>query len=405
MQARPILRGDLFAILDPAPGEAQLTPGRVGREGRRLVRALSRGDRSPGTPPLMALLGQIADVKDTSDPIASWRQLGHVRQNLKALAHADASAFPCTLVSERTLILPQTHKADVIRVVPAGDGRDLWFVLTREVTAAPLDAILPDYVFPEGSDIDNDSTMGPPLLAPFETTWRLFRFGERAFDIRAIMRVVQPARAYDAVHLAGDGHQIAVATTERVSIYGPDGQSVISSQLPFGRRAGEETVIAAIALDGDTLAMHLRQRPENAFEIALIDMRSRRGFPVGQTGATGSAMTLGPRHAFIYDEDHVVRMGLLAQEPDTGNSELELEPWFAEYGVVTRVFAVYGGEALWLSNGQKLLEIDPTDMSVRQELTLPEPIIGLWASGQELWLVHHDRDIARVRLSIWEREG
>jgi hypothetical protein len=404
MTARPILRGDLFAILDPEPGPGQLTPGRVGRGARRLLRRIDKGERSPGAPPLMALLGDIAAVRDDADPVESWRRLSHVRANLKSLA-LGSGGLRATLVSERSLIIPQTHVAEVSRVVPAGGGRDVWFVLTREVIAAPAEALLEDYAFPDPDERELDAPLGPPLLLPFEATWRLFRFGERAFDIRAIMRIAQPARGYDCVHVAGDGQRIAVVTTERVGIFDADGQSVASSQLPFGRRAGEEALVAGIALDGDTLAMNLRQRPDAPFELALIDMRTRRGFPVGHTGANPSSLTLGPRQAYLTDDDTIVRLGLFGESASSEPVALELAPWFAEYGPPGRILTAYGGEALWVSNGQKLLDVDPDRMQVRAEHALPEPIVDLHASGQELWLVHHDRDIARIRLGIWERDA
>jgi hypothetical protein len=405
MPARPILRGDLFTILDPDPGPGQLTPGRVGRGARRLLRRVEKGERSAGAPPLMALLADIAAVRDDADPVESWRRLSHVRANLKSLALGSGSGLSATLVSERSLVIPQTHVAEVSRVVPAGGGRDVWFVLTREVTSAPTEALLDDYTFPDPDERELDAPLGPPLLLPFEATWRLFRFGERAFDIRAIMRIAQPARGYDRVHVASDGQRVAVVTTDKVGIFDAEGQTVASSQLPFGRRAGEEALVAGIALDGDTLAMNLRQRPDAPFELALIDMRTRRGFPVGHTGASPASLTLGPRQAYLTDDDTIVRLGLFGESTASEPVSLDLSPWFAEYGPLGRILTAYGGEALWVSNGQKLLDIDADKMEVRAEYTLAEPIVDLHASGQELWLVHHDRDVARIRLGIWERDA
>jgi hypothetical protein len=416
MQPRPILRGDIFGLLDPDPGPSQTTPGRIGKAARRLQRIVERGERTPGAPQVMMLLAELAAVRDSDEPMEAWRRLHHVRQNLKAMALGESRRFPAKIIAERVLVLPQTRTADVLRVVPAGGERDVWFVLTREVVTLSTETILDNYAFPEPAQAEaeeseaepvdgpTDGALGPPLVTPFEAAWRMFRFGERAFDIRALMRIVQPAPDYDTVHVASDGQRVAVVTTERVGIYDEEGQSAMASQLPFGRRAGEEATVAGIALDGDTLAMNIRQRPDAAFELALIDLRTRRGFPVGSTGMTPMALTLGPRQAYLFDDDRVVRLGLFAAEKEKRVRELGLGPWFAEYGPQPRMMACFGGDALWVSNGVKLLEIDPDLEFVRDELTLPDPIIDMTVNGRELRLIHHDRDTARVQIRTWERE-
>jgi hypothetical protein len=405
MSPPPILRGDLFALLDPDTGAVQVTPGRIGSGARKLLRAVRGGERRPGAPPLMALLGDLAQVRDDGDPVSAWQRLGHIRKNLKSLAFGEGAAFPAALVSERTLIIPQAAPTEVMRVLPVGPERDVWFALTREVVPLGTEALLRDYRFPEPGEALPDSGLGPPLMPPIEAAWRLFRFGERTFDIRAILRLAQVGDAYDLVHLATDGERIAVVATDRLAIFDTRGNSLMASQLPFGRRAGEEAHVADIALDGDTVAMNLRQRPDAPFEIALIDLRSRRGFPVGSGGLTPSSLTLGPRQVYLMDDDRVTRLALFDSEASKTPRELLLGPWFAEYPPASRMRACFGAGSYWVSNGHKLLRVAQDLDHVEDELTLPEPVIDFSVSGNELRLVHGDRTTATVRVAIWELEG
>jgi hypothetical protein len=405
MTPPPILRGDLFALLEPDLGPAQLTPGRIGSGARKLLRAVKGGERSAGLAPLMALLGDMAQVRDDGDPVTAWQRLGHVRQNLKLFAFDNARPFPAALVSERTLIIPQAAPTEVIRVLPVGPERDVWFALTREVVPLGTESLLREYRFPEPGEAILDSGLGPPLMTPIEAAWRLFRFGERTFDIRAILRLAQLGEDYDTVHVATDGERIAVVATDRLAIFDTRGNSLMTSQLPFGRRAGEEAFVADIALDGDTLAMNLRQRPGAPFEIALIDLKNRRGFPVGSAGLTAASITLGPRQVYLTDEDRVTRLSLFDGEKSRSVEELALGPWFAEYPPTARMRAAFGAGSFWVSNGQKLLRVAQDLSHVEDELTLPEPILDFSVAGQELRLVHSDRTTATVRVAIWELEG
>ncbi len=406
MTPPPILRGDLFALLEPDNGPAQLTPGRIGSGARKLLRAVRSGERTAGAAPLMALLGDMAQVRDDGDPVTAWQRLGHIRKNLKLLAFGDGRPFPAALVTERTLIIPQAAPSEVVRVVPVGPERDVWFALTREVVPLGTEALLRDYRFPEpGEAALPDSGLGPPLVTPFEAAWRLFRFGERTFDIRAILRLAQIGEDYDTVHVATDGERVAVVATDRLAIFDTRGNSLMASQLPFGRRAGEEAFVADIALDGDTLAMNLRQRPGAPFEIALIDLKNRRGFPVGSAGLAPSHITLGPRQVYLTDEDRVTRLALFDGEKSKSVEELVLAPWFAEYPPTARMRPAFGAGSFWVSNGQKLLRVAQDLSHIEDELTLPEPILDFSVSGQELRLVHSDRTTATVRVAIWELDG
>ncbi len=427
----PIMRGDLFSLLDPegaepaegvsaptipeprskgkkakAPaipdaGEAQVTPGGIGAAARRLIQRVAAGERAPGVAVVMQCLTELAQLSDDGDPMRAFWALASIKQRLLALGLAKSRAFPGVLVAERHLILPQARGAQVVRAMPAGGARDIWFVATREVNpflGAPpgIEAI------PDGRPELADSALGPPLVPTVEVTFRMFRFGADPSDIRMVMRIQQEPGAFCDVLGAFDGERVALLSRDVLGVFDPDGKPILSGRIPFqSTEEGIGAEVTAIALQADILALNLRQDRERPVELALIAIPERKGFPVGGVGDDASVLVLGPKQAYIVDGLTLVRMPLFA-EKDEPVRVLAIRPWFAEYPWSARLFMAWDGTRVWLSNGQKMLVIDDDLAHVRAEIVLPEPIVDFSVAGTEVRLVHLDRDLGRLRIAVYE---
>lgn len=391
------MRGDLFALLDPESGGKDTTPQRIASAARRLAQRVKDGERAPGAPVVMQCLDELTHLLDGKDPMRAFWALSSIRQRLMALGLARSRTFPGTLVGERTLVLPQSRLAQIVRVLPSRG--DVWYVATRE--AFPSYARRADDVpFPEGRPELDDSPLGPPRVDLAEVTFRLFRFGESASDIRLCMRVVQEPGSFCDIVACGDGERVALLSRDVIGVFEADGKPILSGRLPIEAEPGGE--VTAIALQGDILGLNLRAAKDRQVELALIAVSERKGFPVGVVGEDAQGLLLGPRQAYVLDGVQLVRLPLFAAAVDEPVKVFPVRPWFAEYVWSARHLLAWDGKRVWLSNGHKIIVIDETLDLVRAEIVLPEPIVDLHVSGNDVRLVHFDPGIGRVRIAHWE---
>lgn len=409
----PVMRGDLFALLDPDSGrtERKVTPDGIARQAQRLVERVRLGERSPGSPVVMQCLEELAALGG-GEPIRAYSTLSIIRQRLRTLGLSQSRGLPGTLRGERVLVVPQTHKATVLRVLSAQEHRT-WFVVTREsVSGAGLPEPLEEQPRPELAD----SAMGQPRYDRPEVTFRLYRFGEVSSDIRLCMRVLQEPGAYTDIRVAGDGTRVAVLSGDVIEVFDGDGRPVLS-KLPL--RTGEDTrlgtEVTGLAIDGDVLALglagrvaagaHVEAGPRPA-ELALVSIEHRRGVRVGAIGEEVDGLILGEREAYVLDGVMVVRVPLSpgGEASHARLAQFSFRPWFAEYPWSPRHLMSWDGERFWLSNGHKLVVLDALLDSVLAEIVLPEPIIDFTVTGNEVRLVHHDANACRLRVAHWVLE-
>lgn len=391
----PILRGDLFTLLDPDGMGRDVTPGRVAQAAQRLVSRVQAGKRTAGAPVVMQCLQELAALSDGHDPMRAFWALTSIRQRLVALGHATTRGLPFPLESRRVLVLPQAGPhTQVARVLKAGGERDVWFVATRE--AAPIDPEPPALVA-EGRPSVPDTACGPIVAPVVETTFRLFRFGERASDIRMVMRVVQEPGAFCDVQAASDGDKVALLSRDVIGIFDAEGHPQLSGRLPIDADVDKGAEVTAMALASNILGLNLRHARDRAVELALIAIDERKGFPVGVVGDDAGGLVLGERAAYIIDGVQLVRLPLFT----TGEAEVKvfpLRPWFAEYPWTTRLIGCWDGRRVWISNGRKLVIIDEDLAEVRAEIVLPEPIVDFVVANRTLHLVHYEEGIGRLRI-------
>lgn len=399
----PVMRGDLFALLDPESGDGKnarraTSPEGIARAARRLVERVKAGERASGSPVVMQCLDELAGL-ESDMPMRAFSTLSTIRQRLRSLGLASSRGLPGRLVAQRTLVLPQSKRAVVLRVLPAVDHK-VWYVSTREAFAAPGPSSLADkdpfgeLVRPE----QLDAAMGPARYARPEVTFRLYRFGEGAADIRLCMRVIQEPGSYAAVQVAGDGRRVAMLSKDVIGVFDGDGRPVLSGRLPLadGARGGSE--VCAMALDQDVLGLTLRGRHEAAAELALVSIGERRGFPVGHVGEEADDLVLGSRQAYVLDGLQIIRFPLFSGGELTTFS---FRPWFAEYPWSPRHPMGWDGERLWITNGRKLVVLSDGLDQVLGEIVLPAPIIDFAVAGREVWLVHHDVQAGRLEVAHW----
>src|SRR5690606_29016833 len=127
----PVMRGDLFALLDPEAGDKGSTPGRIASAAKKLSQRVMSGERAPGPPVVMQCLDELTQLSDGKDPMRAFWALSSIRQRLLALGLARSRTFPGKLVGERVLVLPQSRLAQIVRVLPSAEGT-VWYVATRE---------------------------------------------------------------------------------------------------------------------------------------------------------------------------------------------------------------------------------------------------------------------------------
>lgn len=406
----PVMRGDLFALLDPEANGKEVTPNRIASAARKLAQRVERGKRAPGAPVVMQCLEELTHLGEDKDPMRAFWALSSIRQRLMALGMARSRTFPGRFVGERVLVLPQSRAAQVVRVLPSAE-RTIWYVATREATPSYARRSA-DAPLPEGRPELADSALGPARLELAEVTFRLFRFGEHGSDIRLCMRVVQEPGAFCDVVAAGDGERVAMLSRDVIGVFEPDGKPSLSGRLPIDgglsrseAGAGDERgggEVTAMALQGDILALNLRPAPERPVELALIAVSERKGFPVASVGDDAQGLVLGPRQAYVLDGVQLVRLPLFAAAADEPVRVFQVRPWFAEYPWSARHLMAWDGKRLWLSNGQKIIVLDESLALVRAEIVLPEPIIDLHVVGGEVRLVHFDPGLGRVRIAHWE---
>lgn len=410
----PVMRGDLFALLDPdgaATGGRAVSPAGIAKKARRLMQRVELGERTPGSPVVMQCLEELSLMGPGQDPVRAFSTLSTIRQRLKSLGLSRSRGLPGTLVGERLLVLPQSQRASVLRVLPAQEFR-VWYVVTREAMVSPR------WRPPEALEGDTrgevaDSALGPARYERPEVTFRLFRFGEGAADIRLCMRVIQEPGSYCEARAAGDGRRVALLTRDVIGVFEGDGRPVLSGRLPFGAEPAEGedarlgqrgAEVTALALDGDVLGLNMRARSGAAAELALVSVSERRGFPIGVVGEDADGLELGPKEAFIIDGVQLVRMPLSVEAAD-GVRVFHFRPWFAEYPWSAKHLQSWDGARLWLSNGMKIIVLDAMLEQVLAEIVLPEPILDFAARGDEVWLAHHDARTARLRVAHWRLAG
>lgn len=396
----PVMRGDLFALLDPEAGDKGSTPGRIASAAKKLSQRVMSGERAPGPPVVMQCLDELTQLSDGKDPMRAFWALSSIRQRLLALGLARSRTFPGKLVGERVLVLPQSRLAQIVRVLPSAEGM-VWYVATRE--AFPSYALkATDAPLPEGRPELDDSALGPPRIDLAEVTFRLFRFGESGSDIRLCMRVVQEPGSFCDVLATGDGDRVALLSRDVIGVFESDGKPILSGRLPIDPEPDKGGEITAMALQGDILGLNLRAARDKPVELALIAVSERKGFPVGVVGDDAQQLLLGPRQAYVLDGVQLVRLPLFGADPSEAVKVLAVRPWFAEYVWSARHLLAWDGKRVWLSNGHKIVVIDESLDLVRAEIVLPEPIVDLHVTGNDVRLVHFEPGIGRVRIAHWE---
>src|SRR5262245_21181364 len=117
----PVMRGDLFALLDPDIAGQDATPSRIASAAKKLARRVKNGERAPGAPVVMQCLDELAQLSDGKDPMRAFWALSSIRQRLLALGLARSRTFPGTFIGERSLVLPQSRLAQIVRVMPSAE--------------------------------------------------------------------------------------------------------------------------------------------------------------------------------------------------------------------------------------------------------------------------------------------
>ncbi len=123
---------------------------------------------------------------------------------------------------------------------------------------------------------------------------------------------------------------------------------------------------------------------------------------MGVVGEDAQGLVLGPRQAYVLDGVQLVRMPLFTAAVDEPVKVFSVRPWFAEYTWSARHLMAWDGKRLWFSNGHKIIVLDESLDLVRAEIVLPEPIVDLHVVGSDVYLVHFDQSIGRVRIAHWE---
>jgi len=398
----PILRGDLFTLLDPDGMGRDVTPGKVAQAAQKLVSRVQSGKRTAGAPVVMQCLQELAALSDGHDPMRAFWALTSIRQRLVALGHATARELPFPLKARRALVLPQAGagRTQVARALKAGGDRDVWFVATRE--AAPVVQDPPELAV-EGRPALADSACGPVVHPVVETTFRMFRFGERASDIRMVMRVVQEPGAFCDIQAASDGQRVALLSRDVIGIFDADGAPQLSGRLPIDADIDKGAEVTAMALAGNILGLNIRHAKERPVELALIAIDDRKGFPVGVVGDDANGLVLGERAAYVVDGVHLVRLPLFASS-EAEVKVFPLRPWFAEYPWTTRLTGSWDGRRVWISNGRKIVIVDEDLAEVRAEIVLPEPIVDFVVTEGTLHLVHAEEGVGRLAIGRYAVE-
>jgi hypothetical protein len=392
----PVMRGDLFTLLDPEVTKSPLTPERIGAAARALVDQVTLGERAPGASVLMECLGELARVQGPGESAgAAFGVLESVRSRLTRLGGVRSSSLPFTRLRERAVVLPQRRSASLVRALPSADG---YFVLTREATAAAGDEP-PD--LPDGRpDVGEDSAIGPALVPPVDVTFRLFRFGAEASDIRMVIRIVQEAGTYRRVLCAGDGERLAVLSRDVVAVFDPAGQSVLSGRVPLDPDVDSGAEVTAMALEGDILALNIRSAADRPVELALLNIAERKGLPVGVVGDEAATVVLGDKRAYVIDGLNLLSVPLF--QPGGGIDVFRLRPWFAEYPWRPYEMLAWDAGRVWITNGEKIVVANDDLSVVVGEIVLPEPIVDFHVHDGELSLVTFDPALSVARVTTWD---
>ncbi len=401
----PVMRGDLFALLDPDPSAEALTPERISEAAQALARRVARGERAPGDAVVMDCLDQLvglaaaaaAAADDDDDAGRAWPTLDRIRRRLSARSAAESRApLPWRRTRERVIVLPQRRSASLVRAMPIGEG---YFAMIREATPAsrPPRADLGDGERPD----TDDAALGPPaLVPPVDVAFRLFRFGEAASDIRLAMHIGQEAGTYREVLCAGGGDRFAVLCGAVMGVFNQSGQAIMSGRVPGDKERAPGAEVTAIALEGDMLALNMRADAGRPVEMALLNIAERRGLPIGTVGEDASALALGDRCAFVVDGLNLVRVPLF----DSGAEVrvLRLRPWFAEYPWRPRKLIAWGAGRLWVCNGDKIVLFDNGLDRVLGEVVLPQRVVDMSVRDAELCLVTYDPNHSVARITCYD---
>ncbi|MFT7579563.1 MAG: hypothetical protein ACI9MR_001229 [Myxococcota bacterium] len=386
----PVMRGDLFALLDQDTSEQALTPERISEGARALVERVSSGDRGPGVPGVMHCLNALAQLGGEYETARAFGRLTSIRQQLVDLSETQATTLPWPVSREQTIVLPQKRSATLLRVVPTKTG---YFVLTCEAAPAERDAAYELLL----DEMESEESAGKALVPPVEVTYKLFRFGQTASDIRMIMRIVQEPRTFRTVICAGDGERLAVLSRDVIGVFDDDGKVALSGRVPLDQNPEAGAEVTALAVQGDVLALNIRPGTDRPVELALLNLAEKRGFPIGTVGQEAGEIVLGPKQAYILDGLNLVRIPLFNPE-DTQIQVFGLRPWFAEYPWQPRKMLAYANERVWISNGRKLIVLSADMGVVLGEIVLEEPIVDFEVFDDELSLVTFDREVAMAKV-------
>ncbi|MCA9513399.1 MAG: hypothetical protein KC635_00495 [Myxococcales bacterium] len=391
----PVMRGDLFALLDPDAEDAAVTPVSIAANAQRLVELVTLGERAPGTPAVMRCLEDIAELGDDGTTVGeAFTRLAAIRRALVALGDAKGHVLPWPRLRDRTVVLPQKRSASVVRTLPAGEG---YFVLTCEASEAKQGA---PSELPAGEPDRDDVAIGAAIVPPVDTTFRLFRFGGQPSDIRLVMRIVQEAGTYRPVLAHGDGSRVAVVSRDVVGIFDESGTAVLSGRVPLDMGVDSGSEVTSVALEGDVLALNLRPAGGRPVELALMNLTQKKGFPIGVVGDEASAMVLGERSAFVVDGLNLLRVPLF--QNDATIEVLRLRPWFAEYPWSPHNYVGWDAGRVWVSNGRKLVVVADDLSAVLGELSLPEPIVDMHVRDGEMVLVTHDAGVSVATIAVYD---
>ncbi len=395
------MRGDVFGLMEPDPTAQPVTPERIGRAATALMELVAAGSRTAGPPELMACLTSLAElaVEDPGavlEPRAAYTVLRDVRAQLVELGRQAAAPLPWPKISERTVVLPQSRSATLVRAVAAGE---VYFVLTREVTAnARPDHV--DFAFPEGRPEDT-SALGPPSVPPVDVTYRLFRYGPDPSDIRMVMRIVQEAGTYRPVLCVSDGDRIAVLSRDVLGIFNQQGEAALSGRVPLDQDMTVGAAVTSMALAGDIMALAIRPARDEPVELAIMNVAEKKGLPVGVVGHDANALTLGEKQAYVVDGLNLVRVPLFDKER-SGVDVFWQRPWFAEYPYNAHRMMAHDDDAVWLSDGRKIVILADDLSHVRTEITLQDPILDLDVHDGRLSLVTFEPELAVAKITTYE---
>jgi hypothetical protein len=369
---KKLFRGDVLAWIDSGGSALDVAVERARGEAARALAEHQGGTLAFAEPWLGGLVDRVAAL-DAEGERRIGEELSHIRARLRQ-APSEPAPWPFTALARYTLPLPRAAKPGLTLFLPIGVERFL--VLAREPTELPL---------AEGD-----------TARRFRMKNRLFAMDSVASGLREVFAFDQAGDAETTLLLLHDGDAPHVVVGERLYRIGPSWSFELVCRFERANPAAERHVVQAAVMHGDGLLVCVEEDEDGCFLYGY----SGKGVPgraYGYAGHRGDALLVVDDAVYVSDLLCVRRVPLRRGAA----VERDFSFYFSEFPHSPVEVVASLGDAIFISNGRKLLVVSKDLQEVRDEHVHPRECRTLHVVDDHLVCSHAEPRKGALVVEVW----